>query len=63
MLKIVKGDLFNDITATMKEKKSINCPCVVSWMQTKDTKCVCKEFREQEEVGHCHCRRYQKIEN
>ena len=35
------------------------CPCAV-W-QTEDTKCMCKEFREQEEVGKCHCGRFEKV--
>lgn len=35
------------------------CPCAI-W-QTEDTKCMCKEFREQEEVGKCHCGRFEKV--
>ena len=34
------------------------CPCRIE--QTPDTKCMCKEFREQEE-GECHCGLYVKI--
>ena len=34
------------------------CPCRVE--KTPDTKCMCKEFREQEE-GVCHCGLYEKI--
>ena len=43
-----------------KEKLKANdgyCPCRVS--KTPDTKCMCKEFREQEE-GECHCGLYSK---
>lgn len=36
------------------------CPC--SLLQNDDTKCPCKEFREQES-GVCHCGRFIKIEN
>ncbi len=33
------------------------CPCRLE--HTKDTKCMCKEFREQE-YGECHCGLYYK---
>ena len=35
------------------------CPCVIE--KTKDTRCMCKEFREQIEKGapgYCHCELY-----
>ena len=34
------------------------CPCAV--VKTPDTRCVCKEFREQTTPGLCHCGRYEK---
>ena len=34
------------------------CPCAI-W-QTPDTKCMCKDFREQES-GLCHCGRFEKV--
>lgn len=34
------------------------CPCAV--VKTQDTRCVCKEFREQTTPGLCHCGRYEK---
>ena len=34
------------------------CPCAI-W-QTEDTKCMCKEFREQKEPGECHCGRLRR---
>lgn len=34
------------------------CPCAI-W-QTPDTKCMCKDFREQES-GECHCGRFEKV--
>lgn len=34
------------------------CPCRVS--KTPDTKCMCKDFREQEE-GNCHCGMFNKV--
>lgn len=36
------------------------CPCAV--FKNPDTKCICKEFRDQEETGICHCGRYEKVE-
>ena len=35
------------------------CPCAV--VKTQDTRCVCKEFREQSKAGLCHCGRYEKV--
>ena len=35
------------------------CPCAI-W-QTPDTKCMCKEFRDQKEPGKCHCGRFEKV--
>lgn len=35
------------------------CPCSIE--KTKDTKCMCKEFRDQlerGEEGYCHCGLY-----
>ena len=38
------------------------CPCRLE--QTEDTKCMCKEFREQiadpNFEGYCHCKLYYK---
>lgn len=34
------------------------CPCRLD--KTPETKCMCKEFREQEE-GLCHCGLYMKV--
>ena len=33
------------------------CPCAIE--KTSDTKCMCKEFREQK-YGTCTCGRYRK---
>lgn len=51
-----------DYVAEIRERiKSNNghCPCSVE--KNKDTKCMCKEFREQidrAEPGYCHCELY-----
>lgn len=34
--------------------------CVCTIEKTKDTKCMCKEFREQLCEGPCHCGLYRK---
>ena len=34
------------------------CPCRIE--QTPDTKCMCKEFREQTNTRTCHCGLYIK---
>lgn len=36
------------------------CPCAVQ--KTPDTKCMCKEFREKDTPGLCHCGLYEKVE-
>ena len=36
------------------------CPCAV--VKTPETRCICKEFREQQKPGLCHCGRYAKVE-
>ena len=50
-----------EIVAKIRERLKANegyCPCRIS--KTPETKCMCKEFREQEE-GTCHCGMYVKI--
>jgi ferredoxin-thioredoxin reductase catalytic subunit len=34
------------------------CPCKIE--KNEDTKCMCKEFRDQKESGMCHCGLYYK---
>lgn len=34
------------------------CPC--SLTRNEDTRCMCKEFKEQSEPGYCHCGLYYK---
>ena len=44
-----------EIVQEIREKLKANegyCPCRIE--KTPDTKCMCKEFREQES-GECHC--------
>jgi ferredoxin-thioredoxin reductase catalytic subunit len=61
MLKVVLNkdkEIVNKIKKGLKENNGF-CPC--SLIQTEDTKCMCKEFREQKTEGLCHCGLYKKI--
>ena len=46
----------NKIKKALKENNGY-CPCRLK--NTEDTKCMCREFREQKE-GSCHCGLYVK---
>jgi hypothetical protein len=35
------------------------CPCMIE--RTPDTKCMCREFREKQTPGLCHCGRFGKV--
>lgn len=45
-------ELVQEIRKKLKENDGY-CPCRIE--RTEDTKCMCKEFREQKENGECHC--------
>ncbi|MBR5186955.1 MAG: ferredoxin thioredoxin reductase catalytic beta chain [Clostridia bacterium] len=54
-----------ELVAQIKEglkRKGGYCPCRLQ--KTEDTKCICKEFRQQiadpEFEGYCHCLLYYK---
>lgn len=52
------AEYVKEIRAKLKANNG-HCPCAIE--KTKDTKCMCKEFREQidrEEPGFCHCELY-----
>ena len=49
-----------EVRSKLKETQGY-CPCVPSYAWNEDTKCICKEFREQKEEGFCHCERYKKV--
>jgi ferredoxin-thioredoxin reductase catalytic subunit len=50
-------ELVAEIRSKLKETGGY-CPCQLE--QNEDTKCMCKEFREQEK-GECHCGLYVKF--
>lgn len=49
-------DFVEQMLKALKENSNY-CPCKIE--KTKDTKCMCKEFREQKN-GWCHCGLYYK---
>ena len=42
------------------KENQVYCPCRRD--KNEDTKCICKEFREQTE-GECHCGLYVKVKD
>lgn len=48
-----------EIRQRLKENDGY-CPCRIS--KTDDTKCMCKQFRDFQEEGYCHCELYYKTE-
>lgn len=50
-------ELVDSIRKKLKENNYF-CPCKL--VKNDDTKCICKEFREQTE-GECHCGLYVKV--
>ena len=57
MIKVTQDkELENTIRKALKDNDGY-CPCRVQ--KTEDTKCMCKEFREQTN-GECHCGLYYK---
>ena len=56
MLKII--EINPNIRANVEASNGY-CPCAI--LQNADTKCMCKDFREQTEPGQCHCGRFEKV--
>jgi ferredoxin-thioredoxin reductase catalytic subunit len=50
-------ELVEEIRLKLKENGGY-CPCRIK--KTPDTKCMCKEFREQSS-GECHCGLFVKV--
>ena len=57
-----------EVVRTVKEglkAKDGYCPCRLT--RTEDTKCICREFREQmadpDFEGYCHCLLYYKFKD
>lgn len=56
-LKIIE---INPSFRSLVEANDGYCPCMIE--KSPDTKCMCKDFREQTEPGKCHCGRFEKVE-
>jgi hypothetical protein len=60
-LKIIpnpNGEMYNQVSESVKENEGY-CPCMLE--KDEDTKCICKDFREQNFEGLCHCGRFIKV--
>lgn len=51
---------FVEVIRTKLKENNGYCPCRV--VKNADTKCICKEFKEQLE-GECHCGLYIKVKD
>lgn len=62
MLKIIKNpdkEVYESVRKAVTENSGF-CPCEL--VKTPDTKCPCKNFREQTTEGECCCGLYVKVE-
>ena len=50
-------DIFKNITEKIISNGGY-CYCAI--VKNEDTKCICKEFRDRQEEGECHCGRFTK---
>lgn len=51
-------DLVKEIKLKIKNNEGF-CPCAIQ--KTPETKCPCKEFRDMNHEGECHCGLYRKV--
>lgn len=61
MLKIIKNpdkEIYESVRKAVSENNGY-CPCEL--IKSPETKCPCKNFREQETTGECHCGLYCKV--
>lgn len=62
-MKIIKNpdqNTYLEVTDAVKENGGY-CPCMFE--KNEDTRCPCREFREQQTEGECHCGRFVKVES
>jgi hypothetical protein len=55
-------ELAKEIRAAIRQCEG-HCPCVLTEMRSKDTLCMCREFRESPAGTVCNCGLYIKTEN
>ena len=58
-MKIIQNPNKDFVEQMLKALKENSNYCLCKTEKTKDTKCICKEFREQKD-GWCHCGLYYK---
>lgn len=51
-------EFFKKISQSVKDNQGY-CPCLIE--QNDETICICKDFKEQDIEGACHCGRYIKV--
>lgn len=51
-------ETFKDISDAIRQNNNYCC-CAIT--KEPDTMCMCKEFRDQNESGFCHCGRFYKV--
>ena len=51
---------YNEITEAVKLNDNY-CPCLSH--KNEDTKCMCKNFRDNTDTDFCHCGRFYKVKN
>ena len=61
-LKIRINEDCNFVASLKRSLKNNNGHCPCNLEKIPDTKCPCREFREQESVGWCRCGLYEKVE-
>ena len=52
--------IFKEVSDVIR-KNGNYCCCAIT--KEPDTMCMCKDFREQQESGFCHCNRFFKVKN
>ena len=52
------SEIFLEVTNAVKANEGFCC-CEIE--KNEDTKCMCKNFREQKTAGFCHCGRFFKV--
>lgn len=60
-MKIIKNHdavIYEQMTEAVKANDGY-CPC--AFEKNEDTRCPCREFREQTTEGACHCGRFIKV--
>ena len=55
-MRIIQGD---PSIADLVKQNGGYCPCMVE--KSPDTKCMCRDFRDQKTPGPCHCGLYVKV--